>query len=424
MRRFLKALLMAALVLTAPAWGKTEEVTQKATGYGDSPRTATANALVEAARQALGVSVVADPSFRVATYEWMANENIAQGVWTTKPEDQAASLANVAGYQVLETKQVNEALWQVSVEARLIRDVSIAGDRSALPTLVVMPFRTVKAEYYPGVKTKASEVRERLHREMRNALVQAGRVRVLDRSSNSATNREEDIVAGGLSPFEHAKLGQQLGADLILVGEVEEFKLGRETDTFYGTQMNTMEPVVRIHYQLIETSTREVLRAGTFEEQRSSKVLKQKLKQADIDKDREPERIGEVIYPDVARGIAGETLDALYPIRVLSAASANGIYISQGSGRLQQGDLLSVHGPAGEVSDPDSGVSVRLEGASVATVRVTKVSDQYAIGELVTGELSSLNNNATLRVQVPVAEPQVGPGKPMTPGSSDKPVSW
>ena len=424
MRRILSVVLMMALALAAPAWGKTEEITQRASGYGDTPRTATANALVEAARQALGVSVVANPNFRVATYEWMANENIAQGVWTSRPEDRAASLANVAGYQVLETTQVNDDLWQVTVEARLLRDVSIAGDRSALPTLVVMPFRTTASEYYPGVKTPAAEVRRRLHRELGNAFVQAGRVRVLDRSNNAALANEEEVVAGGLSPFEHAKLGQELGADLVLVGEVEDFKLGREKDTFYGTQMNTMEPVVRIHYQLIETATREVLRAGTFEEQRSSQLLLQKLREADIDKDREPERIGEVIYPDVARGIAGEALDALYPVRVLSAPADSTIYISQGSGRLQEGDLLSVHPPAGEVSDPDSGVTVRLESPSVGTVRVTQVADQYAIGELVTGELGSLGSNSILRVQVPVAAPQPGPGKPMTPGSSDKPVSW
>ena len=185
-----------------------------------------------------------------------------------------------------------------------------------------------------------------------------------------------------------------------------------------------MEPVERLHYQLIETSTREVLRAGTFEERRSARVLLEKLREADIDKDREPERIGEVLYPDVARGIAGEALDALYPIRVLSAASSESIFISQGSGRLQEGDLLSVHGPAGEVSDPDSGVTVRLEGESVATVRVTSLADQYAVGELVTGELSSLSSQSTLRVEVPVETPQVGPGKPDTPGSSSAPIQW
>lgn len=423
MTRFLSALLLAVLAIAGPVQAKTEEVSQRASGFGDTPETAVANALVDAARQALGVSVMADPDFRVATYEWISNENMAQGVWTTRPEARAKSLANVAGYQVIDTKEIKDDLWQATVEARLIRDVSLAGDRSALPTLVVVPFATSKPSYYPGVEASATQVQKRLHTEMVNSLVQAGRVRVLDRAANLAVKREQGIVAAGLSPYEQAKLGQELGADLILTGEIEDFKLGREQQTFYGTRTNTLEPVVRVHYRLIETATREVLRAGTYEERRSQMALLQALRDADIDKDREPERIGEVMYPAVARGVGGDALDALFPVRVLSAPADNLVYISQGSGRLNEGDLLSVHADAGQVDDPDSGVSIRLEGPSIATVRVTSIQPDYAIGELVTGERSSLGAAAVLRVQVPVdTAPQ--PGKPETPGSSEKPIQW
>ncbi|MGB1221011.1 MAG: penicillin-binding protein activator LpoB, partial [Alcanivoracaceae bacterium] len=75
--KLLKWICVVLWLAAATAQAKTEEVVQQASGFGDTPAAAVANALVEASRQALGVSVLSDPSFRVATYEWVANENMA-----------------------------------------------------------------------------------------------------------------------------------------------------------------------------------------------------------------------------------------------------------------------------------------------------------------------------------------------------------
>ena len=422
--KLFKWMLVALCFAATVAQAKTEEVVQQASGFGDTPSAAVANALVEASRQALGVSVLSDPSFRVATYEWVANENMATGAWTTRTEAQAASLSNVAGYRVLDTRKVDEALWQADIEARLIRDVSIGPDRSALPSLVVAPFRTMKPSYSPGQPTPAIEVRAALKRELVNAYTQSGRVRVLDRDFAAAAGTEVAVAAESLSPYEQAKRGQALGADLVLAGEVESLQLGRKSGTFYGAQLNTMEPVVRIHYRLIDTATREIIAAGTWDESRSAATLRQQLRDADIDKDREPERITEVLYPNIARGLVNVTLESLYPVRILSAAGPQSIFVSQGDGALTEGDLLSVHRSAGEMGDPDSGIAIRMEGPAVATLRVTSVASQFATAELVTGEMGSLDAQAILHVQAQAAPENVGPGKPATPGSSEAPVQW
>ena len=107
MKRAINFVLVLFVVATASmAAAKTKEVTAQATGFGDTPETAVANALVEAARQSLGVSVLLDPNFRTESYQWVESEKMVSGSWTSKPEAQAPSLANVVGYKVISTKEI------------------------------------------------------------------------------------------------------------------------------------------------------------------------------------------------------------------------------------------------------------------------------------------------------------------------------
>ena len=247
MRLMPKILLACVVLLAAQAWGKTEEVTTRATGFGDRPETAVANALVEAGRQALGVSVIMDPNFRTDTFEWVETEKTVAGTVTSRPEAQAPSLSNIVGYTVISNSPVQDKLWKAEIEARVLKNKSVGKDKSALPSLVVAPVSTHQDSYNIGEVTAAGKLGKRLQRELVQNLAQAGRFRVLDRNYPKAVLKELAVSASGLSPFEHAKLGQQLGADLILTTDVEKFQLGRDGNTFYGSKVQGLEPYISIY---------------------------------------------------------------------------------------------------------------------------------------------------------------------------------
>lgn len=425
MRSITRVLLVTMLsVLSLVAWGKTVEVSQKATGFGDSPDAAVANALIEASRQSLGVSVLLDPNFRSETFEWVVTEKLATGSTSSKPEAQAKTLANVSGYTVLSTKEVKEKLWQAEVEVRLLKPASIGPDKSNLPSIVVAPVRAYDSSYDLAEKVSGRDVANNLHKQLVVSLTQGGRFRVLDRQYPKQVNAELGIAAAGLSPFEHAKLGQKLGADLVLATDIEKFQLGREGNTFYGAKLQSTEPFIRIHYQLINVASSEIVSAGTWKDQQSQNEFRARLRAEGIDLGREPDRVGEVLYPYVARQLSGEMVDVLYPMRVLSAVSPGAIYVTQGAGRVEAGDLLSVHLPQQEVIDPDSGIALRLESDSVATLRVTSLGAGYALTELLTGELSSVVVSALLRHEASPMVLDEKTGKPLTPGSSEAPIKW
>ncbi|KAF0811120.1 hypothetical protein A167_00152 [Alcanivorax sp. S71-1-4] len=421
--RFLISAFVFALLLPQHSLAATETVTREATGFGSTPQTAVANALVEAARQGLGVTVTLDPDFRSQTYEWVVSQQIATGAWRSEPEARLPTLAPVQSYRVLDTKQVNEDLWQARVEARLLTHKSIGPDRSALPSLVIGTLRTSGSSYDLGRPIPPATVRNNLRNALVTSFADSGRLRILDRDYSADVAGERAVSASSLMPEEQVRLGRQQGADLVLVGDIESFQLGRPGRSYYGAQFNTLEPVIRIQYRLLETATGGVLRAGTFNYTEAPGTLRSKLRDADIDPDREPERIGEFLYPDVARALTGEVMDALYPVRVLSV-QGDRVYITQGSGRLSTGQQLTVHQLDGEMKDPDTGLAIRLETPPLATLRVTGVQQDYAVAELVDGDRGSLNEQAVVRNVPAETRRPGGPGRPMTPGSSEAPISW
>src|SRR5690606_20741016 len=234
----------------------------------------------------------------------------------------------------------------------LLTPKQIGPDRSALPSVAIGTLRTSGSSYDLGRPIPPAEVRAQLRNALVNSFTDSGRLRVLDRDFSADVAGERAISASSLQPQEQVRVGRQQGADLVLVGDIESFQLGRPGRSYYGAQFNTLEPVVRVQYRLLETATGGVLRAGTFVYSEAPGTLRTRLREADIDPDREPERIGEFLYPEVARALTGEVLDALYPVRVLSVA-ADRIYVTQGSGRLTEGQQLTVHQLDGELTDPD-----------------------------------------------------------------------
>lgn len=426
MRKLLATLLLLPALAFAQAG--TETTSREATGYGETPAAAISHALLEAARQGLGVVVTLDPDFRSQVSEWVVSQsatgNLVTGRRYSQPEPRIPTIAAINSYQVLATEQLEERLWQARVAAELLDHKGIGPDRSALPAMAVTLFRSGRESYSLPDPTEAQEVRRRLQQAAITSLANSGRVRVLDRQFQQQIRQELRQTEDSLLPREQIRQGRQAGADLLLVGEIESFQVGRPSRSFYGARFGDMEPVVRIQYRLLETASGEILRAGVLEYGESSADFRARLREADIDPQREPERIGELLYPAVAAAMTREVLETLYPLQILAVDNDGHVYISQGSGALEAQQTLAVHRMTRQLPDPQSGTPVRLESPQLATLKVSEVRNDYAIAELIDGSRESLDEQSILRVIPADTQLRGGPGRPMTPGSSEEPISW
>lgn len=423
-RRYLLTLLLVLIASAARAVPGTESV--QARGYGEDPQHAVANALVEAVRQAGGVTLAVNPDFRRRVDHWVMHRHGDASTWigtaTSVADPRLPTLGSLANYKVTDVSRVDNSLWRADVRARVMRTKPLGPDRSNLPTIVVAPFATQAAHYQLGsVTVNATEARRRLRADLVEALTQSGRFQVLDRAHLAARDRELKVIANGSTdPAALVKLGKSRGADVILVGRIESFDIGDNSRRYYGSRVHDYRPHVRVRYRLIDVATGEILAADLFTWRQSGADIRALARQQNIDDWNHPERLADVVYPRIARAIAADATDTLYPVRVLKVSDGR-VYLSQGRGRLAKGDRFQVMGKAGTAKDPDTGRRIRLAGPALATVEVERVRADYGIARVVAGQ-GPVKRGDRLRRAAPREAPP--PPRPVPPDSSSKPVQW
>ena len=428
-KRLFAPLMMALMLLPSFSHAMTETVSVSARGYGDNPEQAMTNALVAAVRQGGGVTLAVDPNFRTNVYEWVIQSQGDVSTWmgkeTSVPEPQLPTLGNIKTYEVQSVKQVDDGMWQAEVQAEILRPKSIGPDRSHLPGIAIATFDTRATSYDLGdVKVPASQVQRDLSENLSMAFTQSGRFRVLDRSYLADIEKELQTVSeGSVAPEEMARLGQRKGADLLLVGTIEDFQIGDSDREFYGAKMGGYDPYVRVRYRLIDTTTTEILWSDLYEWDKSEATIRALAREQKIDDRNHPERLADILYPEIARAIAGDATDVLYPVQVIKVDGET-VFLSQGQGRLEKDGIMKVYRPAGEMKDPDTGMTIKLEGEALATLKVSDVRTDYGIAR-VEGEASALQVGDRVRPDKQAQNASAQPaGQAATPGSSEAPLKW
>ena len=424
-----KILGFLILMVSLPAWAATSTTSARGEGFGNTADLAVGNALVEAVRQAGGVTVALDPTFRREIHEFVMQQKGDAVVWesqtTSVPEPQVPTLGNVKSYKVVSVERQDEKLWRAVVEAEVLVYKSVLGDRTNLPSIAVETFASAKTHFNLNKsKVLADSVLPRLRVDLIDALTQSGRFRVLDRDFNAAIERENQVLKGTLDPVEKTKQARELGADMIVVGLVEDFSVGTGKRAFYGAKFSDFRPRFRVRYRVIETATREVVWSSTFVYEAPEDLLRERYIDIERDYPNEPEQYAYAVYPDIARAISGEIIDTLYPVQIINVESAEAVYVSQGSGRMAPGDTFHVHRRGKTIKDPDTGFDVKLETDSLAKLEVVRAGQGFGIAKVIEGEAGSLQNGDILRRAVAVMPEKNLPPRRETPGSSDKPMQW
>lgn len=432
MKKIISALLGSLFImLSLPVLAASNTVSARGEGFGNTADLAVGNALVEAVRQAGGVTVALDPSFRRDIYEFTVQQKGDATVWqghsTSVPEAQVPTLGNIKSYKIASVERQDEQLWRAVVEAEVLVHQSVLGDRTNLPSITVEQFSATKSSFNLNKnKVSAAAVLPQLRADLIDALTQSGRFRVLDRENVAAIAREGRVLERTLDPLERTKQARELGADMIVVGVVEDFSIGAGAGkrSFYGASFNDFRPRFRVRYRVIETATREIIWSSTFIYDAPEAQLRQRYTDIERDYPNEPEQYAYAIYPDIARAISGEIIDTLYPVQIINVESGDAVYVSQGNGRMVVGDTFMVHRRGKTMKDPDTGFDLQLETEALATLEVVRVAQGFGIAKVTEGEAGALQSGDILRRAASQAATKNVPPRRETPGSSEAPIKW
>ena len=216
------------LFLSAQVGAQLEAVSVEAEGYGENPESALNSALTQAIGMVNGKSIESDTLLNTKEKTTTKNNNTD---YLSSRDFQESIKSKTKGvvetYQILSTtKDESIGSWVVKVKAAIIRfkpSKSANRKRIAVIDLVSRDGCCLTPEGTINPAVAAQEISSSIS----NYLVQTRKFTVLDRSWKGVVDAERDSLknAENMPIRELAKLGQELFADLILVGNLNAIRM-------------------------------------------------------------------------------------------------------------------------------------------------------------------------------------------------------
>ena len=406
-------LLSIILLFSNPAVAQMKDVETSTTGYGSTYETALNQALIQAVQQVRGTAIATDKQAQIAIDSITSLGGSSQSLrFNEEQRVSADSRGWIKSYRITQVKEPSgeEDNWQVSATVVVPQFQSMAAEEDKRYTLAVMPFRVSQAEYQVLDRTfKATQVSRSLQEYLQQQLHQSGRFALVNRQYGAEFASEKALLdSDNVSPETASHIGQVAGADLMLVGRIQQFEHPPQARReFYGAKINQGLVRLEVAYQLIEVATQRILWTDVA-----------RVDARLIDRD---DTI-DVMYVKAAERIAGDTVATTYPIKVLDIVSPEQIYLTQGGRLVKPGQQYRAHGPNRQATDPDTGQKRQLPGATIGTLEITDSYSDYSVAKWLSGNSQRLNADTVL---LPLNKQEAStPPRRETPGSSEAPLKW
>lgn len=407
------AVWLAALALAVTAFAADVQV--QATGEGPSRRAAVNEALVSALEQYYGATISATERGRVvkATSATSVAQNgtVDDRRKLTLSDDRDSTVQRLANGRIKGYDVASESFDPATKKYRVQLSVRMPGKYvpPGLPEqnrrrMAVVPFRPIRANYvWHGQVGGTAEWIRALEDKLNVCLTQTRKFTMLDRKYDAETETELGrLTAENAFPDDIVRLGQKLGTDYLVVGEVAFNDVAAPAvNPYTGRAVPTAN-------QLFAEITYRVLLAPTGQ-----------LKWADVVK------IDAAAFPagDLA-SFASATAEAaacaisdgmmanILPFEVVGHTASGQLVIGEGGKSLKVGEFLTVFALGEEVKDTRTGEVLDVIEDVVGTVQIVRVSAKTSYAQVVEGDAKKMVVGSRLR-RVPLVVPSDMPAPKM-----------
>lgn len=211
-------------------------------------------------------------------------------------------------------------------------------------------------------------------------LVQAGQYRVIEREELESLLAEQDLGGQGIVTQESAaKLGQILGVELAVVGSVTEFgykdRGGDGAVKQLGLGYRNQAATVGVDVRLINTSTGEIMAAEQVRKTKSTKGVKLRTRDVNLDNRRgfDESVVGKAAREAVQRvaGLVNENMEKVpWKAKVITLNSGL-VYINAGAtDGIKSGDQFYIYNEGESLIDPDTGLKLGSIEKKIGKIKV------------------------------------------------------
>ena len=269
----------------------------------------------------------------------------------------------IKSYKVLKKTKNKQGWDQVEVESEVaIFDLPEEAKRTRI---AVFPFRLF------DIQGDNEKLQRRLSQELNNYLVQTRKFTVLDRNYIDEISKEKKSILDGKAPaIEMAKLGNEISADFLFVGSVEDFKIKEKITKILTAdkEIKTKSAQINLNYRLIDVATKQIYYTNT-------------IKYNFNIKDENDSAESEISGP-VAKKIGEEVLFSIYPVLVEKYAN-NELYLGQGGNQFKKDDDYEVFEKGEKIIDTYTKEVLGNVETLKGKVKITQVTANYAKAKFV-----------------------------------------
>ena len=367
------------------AFSQIETVSVNSKGYGDGPESALNSALTQAIGQVNGRSI--DSDTLLTTTEKTSTKNDESDYLSSrdfKESIKSKTKGVVESYSIISNAKDDSGLWVAEITAQIARfKTSKSANRKRIAVIDLIGRQgcclTAEGELNPDVA--AYEVSSAIS----NFLVQSRKFTVLDRSFQGFAEAERNTLktSENMPVKELAKLGQELFADMILVGNLNSIRL-KKAQRKMSTSDRVLEYLagnIATNIRIIDTATGQI---------KFSSSLRMNPKDLDLN-------LGSDIFTiskKVGERVGFTVLNAIYPIQVTGVTEKNVVDLNTGGDVVSVGQVFDLMLLGEKIKDAYTKESLGKRETKIGTVEITQVSPKQSRGKAtLINETSNLETN-------------------------------
>lgn len=374
-------LWLAALLVASSLRAETVTVTVESTGV--TQQQATANALIEAIRQVNGVSISSSEALQTLSVSGAYSDSEGNSSEFSLTQQHSSTVGakakgHVASYQVLDMSPT-ETGFQATVEANIHRYKTPGIDNSNRRKLAVVPFgsRAGSIDFFGSIS--GQELAHLLHQAVVAQFVQSRRFSILDRETRAILGERAFITYQETPVSEKVRLGQALGADYLVVGEVVDAggAYEEQVGTITGMVKDSSYAGISVAYRIVVPATGEIKFADNID-----------LSVSALDGKTITSRTNAL--NELAKQLVGIALDRIYPIQIVNVSADGTVVLNQGGGTLSIGDQLALVELGKAITDPYTKEPLGRTENIVGQIEIIRSDGKLAYARAITNVPSAI----------------------------------
>lgn len=234
--------------------------------------------------------------------------------------------------------------------------------------MAAFPFRLYEIEGDQG------RFQRLLDQNINDYFVQTKKFTMLDRSFIEEVAKEQQIILDGKAPaIEMAKIGNEISADFILVGSVENFNINEKVTKILTSdqEIRRNEASIYMSYRLVDVATKQINYSNTIQ-------YKIQLSQNSEKPDTE-------IISKISKILGEEILFSIYPVLVEKVVNGE-IYLGQGGSQFTKGEKYEIFQKGEKIIDSYTNEVIGNVETSIGLIEIVSVSSGYTKAKMFSEE--------------------------------------